>query len=137
MKQMMYAMRRANGDWFAFPVDGNLRVPVFRSITGAWRVRAKTPDLMLFSPAPLDERALEDLGSADDGRPIGFWLVDEEDPAADLRLGHPLEYLQLATLEGVNELPRPRWRGLRRQEDKRIRSCDENGVKSLKLSKGV
>ena len=61
---------------------------------------------MVFRPPPLDGRALGELATADDGRPVGFWLVDEEDPACDLRRGHPLEYVQLATLEGVAELPR-------------------------------
>lgn len=107
MKQVMYAMRRANGDWFVMEVAGQWRVPVFRSQTGAWRLRAKNPELMLFWPTPLDERALEDLATADNGHPVGFWLVDEEDPAADLRHGHPLEYSQLATLESMRDLRHP------------------------------
>lgn len=106
MKQEMYGMRRANGDWFAMDVDGRMRVPVFRSLEGAWRARAKNPELMLFRPAPLNERALEEMATADEGRPVGFWLVDEEDPAALLRRGHPLEYMQLVTLEGVREVPK-------------------------------
>ena len=106
MKQVMYGMRRANGDWFSMEAGARTRVPVFRSRAGAWRARAKNPELMVFRPAPLDERALGELATADDGRPAGFWLVDEEDPACDLRRGRPLEYVQLAALEGVAELAR-------------------------------
>lgn len=105
MRQQFYGMRRANGDWFALDVRGETRVPVFRTLTGAWRVRAKNPELMLFSPAPIEERALEDLATADGGRPARFWLVDEDDPAAILTHGHPLEFEQLAALEGASRLP--------------------------------
>lgn len=105
MKKVMYAMRRANGDWFAMRVGGQSRVPVFRTSGGAQRAGAKNPELMLFRPVPVDERALEDLATADDGRPAAFWLVDEEDPAALLAHGYPLEFEQLATLEGVGSLP--------------------------------
>lgn len=105
MKQLMYAMRRADGDWFASAVGGQNRVPVFRTLGGAWRLRAKNPELRLFRPAPVDARALAELATADDGRPAGFWLVDEEDPAAVLTRGHPLEFEQLATLEGAETLP--------------------------------
>lgn len=105
MKQVMYAMRRANGDWFTMSVGGRNLVPVFRTPGGARRARAKNPELMLFRPAPLDESALEDLATADDGRPAAFWLVDEEDPAAILTHGHPLEFEQLATLEAARSLP--------------------------------
>ena len=106
MKQVLYAMRRANGDWFSMEMGGRTRVPVFSSRAGAWRARAKNPELMVFRAAPLDGRALDELATADDGRPVGFWLADEEDPACALRRGRPLEYVQLATLEGVCELPR-------------------------------
>jgi hypothetical protein len=105
MKQLMYAMRRANGDWFAMHVGGQNRVPVFRTLDRAWRARAKNPELMLFRPAPVDEMALEDLVTADDGQPAAFWLVDEEDPAAILTHGRPLGFEQLATLGGVMALP--------------------------------
>ncbi|HEX2271023.1 MAG TPA: hypothetical protein VHH35_15870, partial [Pyrinomonadaceae bacterium] len=61
----------------------------------------------LFRPVLLDERALEDLAVAADGRPASFWFVDEEDPAAILTHGHALEFEQLTILEGAS-LPRPR-----------------------------
>ena len=37
----LYAMRRANGDWFAVADNGNLRMPIFKSnadaMTAYWR----------------------------------------------------------------------------------------------------
>ena len=120
MRQVMYGMRRANGDWFALGAGGRNRVTVFRTPGGAWRARARNPDLMLFRPAPLDEKALEELATADGGRPAAFWLVDEDDPAVILTRGRPLGFEQLATLEGAGRLTaairfeRPAVRRLRR-----------------------
>ena len=105
MRRQFYGMRRANGDWFALEVDGRNRVPVFHTPAGAWRARARNPELTLFRPALIDEEALEDLATADEGRPAGFWLVEDEDPAAALAHGHPLGFEQLATLEGAGRLP--------------------------------
>ncbi len=107
MRRQFYGMRRANGDWFALEVGGQNRVPVFRTLGGAWRARAKNPELMLFRPALLDERALEDLAAADSGRPAAFLVVDEEDPALVLTRGHNLDFEQRAVLEGASRLPRP------------------------------
>jgi hypothetical protein len=108
MRRVFYGMRRANGDWFAVEVRGEGRAPVFGSLNGARRARAKNPGLALFSPALLAERAFEDLATAQDGRPVGFLVVDEDDPAASLTRGHPLGFEQLAILAGANRLPRPR-----------------------------
>ena len=107
MRQEIFGMRRANGDWFALELDDLRRVLLFRSLGGAWRARAKNEELSLFWPAPVEAHALAEFAQADDGRPVGFWLVDDDDPAADLRRGHPLEYMQLATLEGLKDVP---WR---------------------------
>jgi hypothetical protein len=32
-------------------------------------------------------------------------LMDEDDPSADLQRGHPLEYMQIASLERPNNIP--------------------------------
>lgn len=101
----VFGMRRANGDWFALELDYQRRVLVFRSLLGGWRARAKNQELMLFWPAPVDERALAEFATASNEHAVGFWLVDEDDPAADLRRGHPLEYMQVATLERLKEWP--------------------------------
>jgi hypothetical protein len=116
MIRQVFAMRRANGDLFALKMDGVLRVAIFRSLTGAWRVRAKNPQLALFWPVLVDERTLSEIARADDGRPVGFWLVDEDDPSCNLRLGRPLEHAELLALF-TSESARPpalrftaRWR---------------------------
>lgn len=116
MRQEFFGMRCANGDWFALEIQSQRRVPVFRSLVAAWRARAKNPELMLFWPAPVDDGALAHFATANDGRPVSFWLIDEDDPAADLRRGHPVEYTQLATLERLADLPlRPKRRSVPNQ----------------------
>jgi hypothetical protein len=116
MRRVFYGMRRANGDWFAVEVRGESRVPVFGSLNGTRRARAKNPELSLFRPALLDERAFDDLATAQDGRPVGFLVVDEDDPAASLTRGHPLGFEQFAILAGANRLPRPRGSEARRSD---------------------
>ena len=105
MKQEVFGMRRANGDWFVLDIGGQARVLVFRSLMGAWRARAKNDQLMLYWPAPIDAGALAQFATADNGRPSPFWLVDEDQPEAILDRGHPLEHMQLCTLERLSDLP--------------------------------
>ena len=47
--------------------------------------------------------AVAEVGN--DARGPVFWLVDEDDPAFDLRHGHALDQLQGATLECLKEVP--------------------------------
>jgi hypothetical protein len=105
MRQEFFGMRRANGDWFVLDVSGQTRVLVFRDLAVAWRARATNVELMLFWPTPIDEKMLSEFATADQGRPASFWLIDDEDPAADLQKGHPLEYMQIASLERLTDLP--------------------------------
>jgi len=100
MKQELFGMCRANGDWFVLDVADARRVVVFRSLAEAWRARAKNDQLMLFWPAPIERTVLTEFATADNGKPVRFWLMDEYELAANLLHGHPLKYLQLATLEG-------------------------------------
>ena len=94
----MYAMRRANGDWFALDDYGRLRVPVFRSTGEAMEARARNPGMLLFKPVPLDEGALFDLAPTDMEGNAGYWLVSN--PSVSLRQGRPLEHAQLTQLVG-------------------------------------
>ena len=105
MKQEVFGMRRANGDWFVLEVAGQSRVLLFGSLMEAWRARAKNDQLMLYWPAPLDAGALAQFATGDNGRPATFWLVDEDDADAVLDRGRPLEYMQLCTLERLYEFP--------------------------------
>jgi hypothetical protein len=93
----IYAMRRANGDWFALDDHGDFRVPLFRSNDEAMQARAFNGAMLLFEPVMLDERLLKTLAPVK-AVASHFWLVDY--PSVDLRHGHRVEYAQLAKLVG-------------------------------------
>ena len=91
----IYAMQRANGDWFGIDHWGRLRVPVFRSQSAAMQARSRNLQMLLFKPVMLDEMALTDLADEANSH-VCFWMVD--DPSIKLRRGHPLEHAQLSVL---------------------------------------
>ncbi len=92
----MYAMQRANGDWFAFDDHGRLRVPVFRSSRDAMSARMRNAGMLLFKPVALDERAIVDMASSDGNSAVYFWLVDNS--ATNVKYGRSIEHAQLARL---------------------------------------
>lgn len=92
----MYAMRRANGDWFAINDQGRSRVPVFRSNKEAMQARALNPGMLLFRPVELDESMLDDLMLADDETDVYFWLSDN--PAENVNRGQTFGPAQLALM---------------------------------------
>lgn len=92
----LYAMRRANGDWFALDDGGRFRVPVFSSRWGGMLARVSHPGMLLFKPAALDGRALEELVTAGGAEDADFWLVD--DPFTSLKRGRSLDRAQLSLL---------------------------------------
>jgi hypothetical protein len=92
----MYAMQRANGDWFAVKDQGRLRVPVFVSSSEAMQARAYNSGMMLFKPVILDERALRDLEQTETDETSCFWLVSN--PSVSLSRGRPIEHAQLVLL---------------------------------------
>jgi hypothetical protein len=94
----LWAMQRANGDWFALDDQGAFRVPVFQSNRDAMQARAFNVEMLVFHPVTVDETALKDLGRANGSGPSHFWLVDHE--AVNLKRGHRIEHAQLATLVG-------------------------------------
>ncbi len=94
----LYAMRRANGDWFAVEDGGHMRVPVFRNSGEAATARGRNWGMRLFKPVALDERALAELARGRGGCLVSFWLV--QNPSVRLSRGQPLEYSQLALLVG-------------------------------------
>lgn len=105
----IYAMRRANGDWFALENDGRLWMPVFQSIHDALMARLRTVEMLLFSPIALDARLLNEIV---DGRSeVGFCMVNN--PFASLKRGSPLQLAQLASLMSSAAPPR-RWKWLSR-----------------------
>ncbi len=92
----LWAMQRANGDWFAFDDRGAFRVPVFMSSRDASQARAFNTDMLAFRPVKVDELALTDLGKPSGGDSFHFWLVDQD--AVNLKRGHRLDHAQLAEL---------------------------------------
>ena len=88
----LFAMRRANGDWFALDDEGLFRVPVFHSSSAAMVARSREPGMECFRPVALDEVAFKNLTTTDEGQAC-FWLV--RDPLRSLSYGNPLDHQQL------------------------------------------
>lgn len=72
----LFALRRANGDWFALDDEGLFRVPVFRSSGAAMVARSRDVGMECFRPVELDEKALKNLTTTDEGSAC-FWLVND------------------------------------------------------------
>lgn len=96
MMSALYAMQRANGDWFALEQSEGFRVPVFSSHSEAMQTRAFNVELLVFKPVQIDERALKDLVPAVDQPATHFWLV--KDSCVNMKRGVALEHSQLAGL---------------------------------------
>src|ERR1044072_5112216 len=88
----LFAMRRANGDWFALDDQGSYRVPVFQSSGAAMTARSRESGMECFRPVALDTIALRNLVTTDEGK-AGFWLI--ADPLVKLSRGRALERQQL------------------------------------------
>ena len=88
----MFAMRRANGDWFALDDQGSFRVPVFHSSAQAMVARSRDTGMECFRPVLLDTAAFKNLTTTDEGKAC-FWLV--ADPLLKLSRGLPLDGKQL------------------------------------------
>lgn len=90
----LYAMRRANGDWFALEDDGRRLVPLFHSSHDAFMARLRSVEMLVFSPVALDARLLGDI--ADGQSEMDFCMVDN--PFASLKRGHTLPHAQVISL---------------------------------------
>ena len=90
----LYAMQRANGDWFALDDRGRFRVPVFSSRWGGMLARVSHWGMRLFQPVALDTRSIEELVPADGAGETDFWLVD--DPFTSLNRGRLIDRAQLS-----------------------------------------
>ena len=105
----LYAMRRANGDWFTLQDDGKPLVPVFHTAHDAFMARLRTVEMLVFAPVALDLPLLNEIAA---GRTeIDFCLVDN--PFASLKRGHTLSHIQATSLINAVVPPR-RWKGLAR-----------------------
>jgi hypothetical protein len=88
----LFAMRRANGDWFALDDNGRFRVPVFRNNGDAMIARSREAGMECFRPVALDPSALQNLTSTQESSAC-FWLVG--DPARKLTRGVRLNQTEL------------------------------------------
>jgi hypothetical protein len=88
----LFAMRRANGDWFALDDQGSFRVPIFHSGAEAMVARSRDSGMECFRPVPLDAAAFENLATTDGGR-ASFWLI--ADPLMKLSRGRAVDRKQL------------------------------------------
>jgi hypothetical protein len=90
-----YAMRRANGDWYAVADKANLQVPIFKSRDDAMTARLRDAGMECFRPVTFDVRALEELRRTD-GRTASFLMIN--DPSRHLKHGLRLGFTDLAPL---------------------------------------
>ena len=89
----LFAMRRANGDWFAVDDGGAFRVPLFQSSGDALLARSRETGMECFRPVMLDAPAFENLTTTDEGKAC-FWLV--ADPLRKLSRGRAFDRQQLS-----------------------------------------
>ena len=94
----IFAMQRANGDWFVLDDHGRLRVPLFHSSHDAMMARLRNFGLLLFKPVLLDAPFLKKIVPLHGEDEVGFCMVD--DPFASLNCGRPIRRPQLALLMG-------------------------------------
>jgi hypothetical protein len=85
----LFAMRRANGDWFALDDKGSFRVPVFHSSGAAMTARMQDSGMECFRPVIIDEAGFKNLTTTDGGK-ASFWLVT--DPLMKLSRGRALDH---------------------------------------------
>lgn len=105
----LYAMRRANGDWFTLEDQGKLLVPVFHTAHDALMARLRTVEMLVFAPIALDLSLLNEI--ADGRTETDFCLV--ENPFANLKRGNTLSHAQAISLITLVAPPR-RWKWLAR-----------------------
>ena len=92
----IFAMQRANGDWFALDHHGRLRVPLFHSSHDAMIARLRHFGLLLFKPVVLDAPFLKKIVPLRGEDEVDFCMVD--DPFARLNNGSNIERAELALL---------------------------------------
>jgi hypothetical protein len=91
----IYAMRRANGDWFVLEDHGRTRVPLFHSSHDAVMARLRNFGMLLFKPVALDARLLKQIAPAG-GNEVDFCMVN--DPFASLKRSSRVKHSELALL---------------------------------------
>jgi hypothetical protein len=97
----IFAMQRANGDWFALEHYGRLRVPLFHSIHDAMMARLRNFGLLLFKPVVIDALFLKDIVPFPGEDEVDFCIID--DPFAGLSRGATVGRRELAVLIAAGE----------------------------------
>ena len=92
----IFAMQRANGDWFALDHHGGLCVPLFHSIHDAMMARLHNFGLLLFKPVVVDALFLKKIAPLPGEDAVDFCMV--EDPLVSLNRGNPIGFAELALL---------------------------------------
>jgi hypothetical protein len=92
----IFAMQRANGDWFALDHHGHLRVPLFHSIHDATMARLRNFGLMLFEPVVIDALFLKEIVPLAGEDEVDFCMID--DPFASLKRGVTVGRRELSLL---------------------------------------
>ncbi len=92
----IFAMQRANGDWFALDHHGGVRVPLFHSIHDAMMARLHNFGLLLFNPVVVDAVFLKKIAPLPGEDAVDFCMVD--DPFASLNSGSIVGRRDLALL---------------------------------------
>jgi hypothetical protein len=92
----IFAMQRANGDWFALDQNEGFRVPIFSSNREAMQARAFNVEMLVFKPVLIDERALSDLAPVNGQAATHFWLVN--DACVNMKRGAAMNHSDLATM---------------------------------------
>ena len=92
----IFAMQRANGDWFALDHHGGLRVPLFHSVHDAMMARLHNFGLLLFKPVVVDALFLKEVVPLPGEDEVDFSMVD--DPFASLNSGSIVGRRELARL---------------------------------------
>ena len=92
----IFAMQRANGDWFALDHHGRLRLPLFHSSQDAMIARLRNFGLLVFKPVLLNARFLKEIAPLPGEDEVDFCMVD--DPFASLNRGSTMGRTQLALL---------------------------------------
>ena len=92
----IFAMQRANGDWFALDHYGRLRVPLFHSVQDAMIARLRNFGLLVFKPVILDARFLKEIIALPGEDAVDFCMVD--DPYVNLKRGSTVGRRELASL---------------------------------------
>ena len=92
----IYAMQRANGDYFSEDIKGRQQVPLFHSVHAALMSRLRNFGMLLFKPVTFDARLLKQFELKSGGANVDFCII--EDPFLSLQHGHLIKRSQLSEL---------------------------------------